>query len=150
MIEDLKVFRGSADLWEQFYPSDETWFKNVGNKTLTSTKDAGIDIEAELGTADAQSIGRKVKGWLVAHMSSGPCIAAILQGNEAPKKVRRICGATLPNLADPGTIRFDLSSDSPVAANREKRPVLNLIHASDPDEANAVAREIDLIFGASG
>lgn len=148
-IAELKILRGSPDFWNQFYPSDETWFRNVGTKTLTSCREIGIDVEVEIGTNDALAIGKKVKEWLVAHMSSGPAIAAVLEGNEAPRKVRKLCGATLPNVADPGTIRFDFSSDSPALANREKRPVFNLIHASDPDEENSIAREIDLVFGAS-
>ena len=103
-------------------------------------------MEAEIVTTDPLAIGRKVKEWLVGHMSSGPCVAAVLEGNEAPRKVRKLCGATLPNVADPGTIRFDFSCDSPALANREKRPVFNLVHASDPDEENSIAREIELVF----
>ena len=148
-IAELKTLHGSPDLWRQFYPSDEGWFKNVGTKTLTSCREIGIDVEAEIGTSDPIAIGKKVKDWLVGHMSSGPCVAAILEGNEAPRKVRKLCGATLPNVADPGTIRFDFSCDSPALANREKRPVFNLIHASDPDEENSIVREIGLIFGPS-
>lgn len=145
-IVELKMLRGSAELWKQFYPSDDTWFKNVGTKTLTSCQELGIDVQAEIGTRDPLVIGKRVKEWLVGHMSSGPCVAAILEGNEAPTKVRKLCGATLPNLAAPGTIRFDFSSDSPALANREKRPVFNLIHASDPDEENSFARESALVF----
>jgi len=103
-------------------------------------------VEAEIVTTDPLAIGRKVKEWLVGHMSSGPCVAAVLEGNEAPRKVRKLCGATLPNVADPGTIRFDFSCDSPALANREKRPVFNLVHASDPDEENSIAKEIELVF----
>ena len=56
-------------------------------------------MEAEIVTTDPLAIGRKVKEWLVGHMSSGPCVAAVLEGNEAPRKVRKLCGATLPNVA---------------------------------------------------
>jgi nucleoside-diphosphate kinase len=148
-ITELKMLRGSTELWKQFYPNDEAWFRSVGTKTLTSCREIGIDVQSEIGTTDPLAIGKQVKEWLVGHMSSGPCIAAILEGNEAPRKVRKICGATLPNIADPGTIRFDFSCDSPALANREKRPVFNLIHASDPDEENSFAREIALVFDPS-
>lgn len=145
----IKSFQGTSDLWTRFYPSDDEWLTNVGGKTLTSCQSLGIDVQAELGTADAIAIGRLVKKWLVEHMSSGPSVAAIITGNEAPLKVRRLCGATLPNVADPGTIRFDYSSDSPAAANKAKRPVFNIIHASDPSELGSVEREIEIIFGTN-
>jgi len=59
--------------------------------------------------------------------------------------VRKICGATIPNLADMGTIRGDYSADSPSVANSEKRAVMNLIHASEtPQEAE---HEIKHWFG---
>jgi len=91
-----------------------------------------------------------VKDWLVDHTSNGTGVAAVLEGNEALVKVRTACGKTLPNVATPGTIRFDFSSDSPSLANEEKRPVFNLIHASDPEESRdgkrAAEYEINLFF----
>ena len=91
-----------------------------------------------------------VKEWLVENMSSAESIAVVLSGNEALQKVRAACGKTLPNIAAPGTIRFDYSTDSPTLANDEKRPVFNLIHASDPEEERegraAVDYEIELFF----
>jgi nucleoside-diphosphate kinase len=48
--------------------------------------------------------------------------------------VRKICGATMPYLADMGTIRGDYSADSPAIANMEKRPVMNIVHASETKE----------------
>jgi nucleoside-diphosphate kinase len=59
--------------------------------------------------------------------------------------VRKICGVTLPYLADMGTIRGDFSADSPAIANSEKRAVMNLVHASEtPQEAQ---HEINFWFG---
>jgi len=37
-------------------------------------------------------------------------------------------------MADMGTIRGDFSNDSPVIANKEKRAVMNLMHASETSE----------------
>lgn len=145
-ITNIKMFKGSAELWNAFYPSNDAWFKNAGSKTLASCGETGVDVQKELGTTDALAIGKMIKRWLVEHMSSGPCVAAILEGNEVARKVRIACGATLPNVAAPGTIRFDFSSDSPSLANREKRPVFNLVHASDPDEEGSIEKEIGLIF----
>lgn len=134
VISEIKVVREDAEFWEKFYPSDDSWYNNAGSKTLESCQKLGIDVQERLGTTEPAEIGRMVKDWLVDHMSSGVSVAAVLEGNEAIVKVRTACGKTLPNVADPGTIRFDFSSDSPSLANEEKRPVFNLIHASDPEE----------------
>src|SRR6185503_13989124 len=88
-IADIKRVHGSADLWERFYPSDETWFKNAGSKTLESCREVGIDVQKELGTTEPVKIGKMIKHWLVTHMASGPSIAIILEGNEATTKVRK-------------------------------------------------------------
>jgi nucleoside-diphosphate kinase len=149
-IAAIRTLTGDRDLWERFYPSDEAWFRNVGGKTIDDAKARGLDLKPRLGTDDAPAIGRMVKGWLVDHMASGAAIAAVLEGNEARVKVRAACGATMPNRAAPGTIRFDYSSDGPALANDEKRPVYNLIHASDPEEKrggkSASDYEIGVLF----
>jgi nucleoside-diphosphate kinase len=60
----------------------------------------------------------------------------VIQGIHAVDVVRKIAGPTIPATAEMGTIRGDFSIDSPVLANKEKRAVMNLIHASEtPQEA---------------
>ena len=149
-IVAIRTVKESAAFWEKFYPSDARWFSNVASKALENYERNGIDVRKELGTADPAKIGRLIKDWLIDHMKSGASIAAVLEGNEALQKVRTACGATLPNKAVPGTIRFDYSADSPTPATAAKRPVFNLIHSSDPDEArgkaSAAQYEIELVF----
>ena len=146
-IAAIRVVTGERALWERFYPSDESWFAAVGGKTIEDAAARGLDVKARLGTDDPSAIGRLVKTWLVDHMASGPAIAAVLEGNESRTKVRAACGATMPNRAAPGTIRFDYSSDSPALANDEKRPVYNLIHASDPSETRGAQSAADYEIG---
>jgi nucleoside-diphosphate kinase len=67
-------------------------------------------------------------------VTSGPLVAAVLEGDEAIEVVRAINGATDGRKAAPGTIRGDLS-----LSNRE-----NLVHGSDGEES--AAREIALWF----
>jgi nucleoside-diphosphate kinase len=71
-----------------------------------------------------------VRGWLIDYISSGPVAAFVLEGIHAVSVVRKLVGDTLPYRAAPGSIRGDLSIDSPTVANLMKRPVRNLIHAS--------------------
>jgi nucleoside-diphosphate kinase len=67
-------------------------------------------------------------------VTSGPLVAAVLEGDEAIEVVRAINGATDGRKAAPGTIRGDLS-----LSNRE-----NLVHGSDSPES--AEREIKIWF----
>jgi len=67
-------------------------------------------------------------------MTSGPVLAFVLQGPHAIEVVRKIVGFTLPQKSQPGTIRGDYSFDSSYLANKNKRPIRNLIHASGNKE----------------
>jgi nucleoside-diphosphate kinase len=67
-------------------------------------------------------------------VTSGPLVAAVLEGDRAIEVVRALNGATDGCQAAPGTIRGDLS-----LSNRE-----NLVHGSDSPES--AKREIALWF----
>lgn len=66
---------------------------------------------------------------LEAYMTQGPSVMIALAGENAVAKVRAINGATNPEKAEPGTLRYDFapsmtenvvhSSDSPASAERE-------------------------------
>jgi nucleoside-diphosphate kinase len=58
---------------------------------------------------------------LVEFIISGPVAAVALEGPDAIATVRRLVGKTMPNEAEPGTIRGDLGISG----------LRNLIHASD-------------------
>ena len=73
---------------------------------------------------------------LVEFITSGPVAAIALDGPDAIATVRRLVGKTMPNEAEPGTIRGDLGVSG----------LRNLIHASDaPGTAES---ELALWFGA--
>ena len=150
-IAGIKAISGERDVWEKFYPSDAVWLEHVGSLTAEDCRTRGFDLKAKYGTRNNRDIGLVVKARLVDHMSSGLAVAVVLIGIDCRTKVRITCGATLPNKAAPGTIRFDFASDSPNRANDENRPLYNLIHASEPSETRddlaAADFEIDLIFG---
>jgi nucleoside-diphosphate kinase len=71
---------------------------------------------------------------LVEFITSGPVAAIALEGPDAIAVVRRLVGKTMPNEAEPGTIRGDLGISG----------LRNLVHASDAPET-AVA-ELALWF----
>jgi nucleoside-diphosphate kinase len=80
--------------------------------------------------------GKHFYAGLVEFITSGPVAAIAVEGPDAIAVVRKLVGATMPNQAEPGTIRGDLGVSG----------LRNLIHASDAVEtANA---ELELWFGA--
>jgi nucleoside-diphosphate kinase len=83
----------------------------------------------------AEHEGKPFFGSLLEFITSGPVVAAIVEGPRAIAAFRQIAGATDPvETAAPGTIRGDL------ALNTQE----NLVHGSDsPDSAK---REIALWF----
>jgi nucleoside-diphosphate kinase len=79
--------------------------------------------------------GKPFYAGLVEFITSGPVAAIALDGPDAIAVVRRMVGRTMPNEAEPGTIRGDLGVSG----------LRNLIHASDAPET--AAAEIGLWFG---
>ncbi len=113
------------------FPKDQAWVHRLGEKSLNTYTKYGLDPKAQLGTDDADKIGAMVKEWLFEFLTSGPMVKMVVEGVHAIDMVRKICGNTLPNLADMGTLRGDYSVDSPALANAGKRAVHNIIHASE-------------------
>ncbi len=114
----------------------------VGN-ILSRFEAKGLSIVAlELRSIDgdmadqhyAEHVERDFYPPLRAFVTSGPMLAAVLEGDEAVEVVRLINGATDGRKAAPGTIRGDLS-----LSNRE-----NLVHGSDSPES--AEREIKMWF----
>lgn len=79
--------------------------------------------------------GKHFYAGLVEFITSGPVAAIALEGPDAIAIVRRLVGKTMPNEAEPGTIRGDLGMSG----------LRNLIHASDAPETAQF--ELDLWFG---
>lgn len=92
-------------------------------------------INAELAdTHYAEHVEREFYPPLREFVTSGPLVAAVLEGDEAIAVVRELNGMTDGRKAAAGTIRGDLSM-----SNRE-----NLVHGSDSVES--AIREIQLWF----
>jgi len=114
----------------------------VGN-ILTRFEAKGLSVVAlEMRTIDvakadehyAEHVQRDFYPPLREFVTSGPMLAAVLEGDEAVEVVRALNGATDGRKAAPGTIRGDLS-----LSNRE-----NLVHGSDSPES--AEREMKIWF----
>ncbi len=127
----LEMFWPQKSQIDGHYPKDEAWLKRIGEKTLKNYKDYGFDVKKELGTDDLKEIGNLVRGWLIDYMTSGPVVKAVIKGIHAIDMVRKIVGPSMPTEAEMGTIRGDFSVDDSTAANRDKRAIHNLVHASE-------------------
>ncbi len=140
----LKMFQATRDQIDEHYPKDEGWMKRIGEKTKVNYEKYGLDV-ATLGTTDNLKIGQMVRGWLLDYLTSAPMIKMVIEGPHAVDLVRKMAGNTIPAQAEMGTIRGDFSVDSAAFANRDKRAIFNVVHASEtPEEAE---HEIDFWFG---
>ena len=94
-----------------------------------------LDVPREMAERHyAVHAGKHFYAGLVEFITSGPVAAVALEGPDAIATVRRLVGRTMPNEAEPGTIRGDLGISG----------LRNLIHASDAPET--AASELDLWF----
>ncbi|MCD6327687.1 nucleoside-diphosphate kinase [bacterium] len=93
--------------------------KNLAGGVLDCFERAGLRIVAAkmlwLQREQAEAFyyvhkEREFFGSLCEFMSSGPCIVAVLEGEDAIKKARAIMGATDPKNAEEGTIRKQFAS----------------------------------------
>jgi len=118
--------------------------RRVIGEIITRIEGKGLSIAAlelkhvsdELARAHyAEHEGKPFFPSLLEFITSGPVVAAILEGPRAVAAFRQIAGGTDPvEKAAPGTIRGDLGLETQ----------FNLVHGSDsPDSAE---REIDLWF----
>lgn len=144
-IVALEMFQPTREQIDRHYPKNEQWITRLGEKTLATYEKYGYDAKKELGTTDAFKIGTQVRGWLLNFMTSAPLVRMVVQGVHAVDMVRKIVGPTMPYQAEMGTIRGDYSADSPALANKEKRAVQNLVHASETSEE--AKHEIKFWFG---
>src|SRR3989344_3458025 len=144
-IVALEMFQPTKKQIDGHYPKDKAWITRLGTKTLSTYEQYKMDPKKDFGTDDPFKLGVMVRSWLIDYMVSAPLVRMVVQGLHAVDVVRKISGPTLPFKAEMGTIRGDYSIDSPALANKEKRAVMNLVHASEtPEEA---MHEIKYWFG---
>ncbi|WP_156221120.1 nucleoside-diphosphate kinase [Pseudactinotalea suaedae] len=121
--------------------------RHLTGEILRRIEAKGYSVVAlQLRTADAdllaghyaEHVGKPFYGPLVEFMSSGPVVAAVVEGHRVIEGFRSLAGATDPTVAAPGTIRGDLARDWGLAV------LQNLVHGSD--SAESANREIGLWF----
>jgi nucleoside-diphosphate kinase len=119
--------------------------RNISGKVLTKIEENGFTIVAmkKLWLTKKQAEGfyavhkaRPFFDSLTSSMSSGPCVALVLEKNGAIAAWRKLMGATNPATAEPGTIRKEFAVDLEQ----------NSVHGSDAPET--AEYEIKYFFSA--
>ena len=119
--------------------------RNVSGAIFDMIQQSGLNVVAlkMLRLTKAQAEGfyavhsaRPFFDSLTSYMSSGPIVAAVLEGEDAIARYRTLMGATNPANAEEGTIRKRFAVD--VEANS--------VHGSDAPET--AAQEIPYFFSA--
>ncbi len=110
-------------------------FEKNGLRPVAMKKAQLSKEQAELFYAEHKE--RPFFGELVGFMTSGPVVLQVLEGESAITKNRELMGATNPNNAEEGTIRYDF-------ARGNEDLSANAVHGSDSPEA--AAREISFFF----
>ncbi len=138
-VTAMKMVLPSKALAERHYPLEKGWYEPLWKKTKENYESKGISFKET-----AIETGTRVRNGLLEGLTSGPVVAMVVEGNYAVPIVRKIVGATAPEKAEPGSIRGMFSTDSYDLADKGKRAVRNIVHASDlPDTAK---REIAVWF----
>ncbi len=128
----------SGELISRF---EKIGLKIVGIKMVYSTEEQArkhYDEDLE------KRRGKEVRDSNVKFLTSGPVIAICFEGIHAVEIVRKMIGATEPKSALPGTIRADYAHMSYTHADKVKKAIPNLVHASD--SAESAKKEINLWF----
>jgi nucleoside-diphosphate kinase len=123
--------------------------RNLVGEVLRRVEAKGYRLVAlQMLTADRETLerhyaeheGKPFYDPLLEFMSSGPLVAAVVDGERVIEGFRSLAGATDPTTAAPGTIRGDLGRDWGLKVQQ------NLVHGSDSPES--AAREIGIWFPA--
>lgn len=143
-ITALKMVWPDKELVRSLYTDDPEYARSVGEKTLEGYRKLGTDPREHYGTDDPVTIGQKIREQNIAYLTSGPVLAAILEGHQAVPQVRTMVGHTVPAVSPAGTIRGDFALESTLSAGRASRAIVNLVHASGSGQE--ADREIALWF----
>jgi len=141
----LSMRTPTIELARNHYQDAPEDLRRMGEKFSQAAALLGVDLEAVFGTSDAIDLGKIIYERNLRFLTSGPIVAAVIQGSNAVRKVRAICGSTMPIDAQPGSIRGDFASVGAEQLLFSETTVYNVVHSSD-DTDGAARREIDLWF----
>jgi len=113
--------------------------RSLVGRILSKFEDAGLKIVGmKLVWVDTKLAAQHYKAHtkkpfykdLVGYFTTGPIVAAVIEGVHAVQNVRKLVGDTSPHEAAPGTIRGDFSHTSMAYSSKTGSGGKNIIHAS--------------------
>lgn len=135
----IKMVSPTKKLAGTHYAADPKWFVETGTRSINAAKERGVIIKET-----PVQFATKIRNYLIESLSSGPVVAVVLEGNEVIAITRKLVGSTEPKRAEPSTIRGTYSIDSYALAEEKKRPIMNIVHASE--DKRTAEREIKVWF----
>lgn len=112
----------------------ESGFKILARRRTTVTPEQARELYSV-------HVGKPFYDGLIKFITSGPSIMAVIEGEDAIARVRKMMGPTDPRQAPPGTFRGDNIGD-PLFT--EDGTMMNVCHGSDSPES--AKKEIAIFF----
>lgn len=140
-IVAIKMFDKDEARLRKHYHKDDEWLNSKGKGFRTDNLAKGIKFKES-----DKELGQHIIDRVIEYMMESPLIGMVLEGNAAAEIAQKIAGPTEPKKADASTIRGGMANDSYKIAAEEDRAIYNLVHVSDPKDAE---KEIKLWFSAS-
>jgi len=135
----MKMVMATEEQLITHYNKTDEWYEKKGKGIVADMEAHGLPV-----TKEPIEYGKDIIRNMVRYMTAAPCVAMVLEGNQAVAVVTKLVGSTEPATSDVGTIRGDYTLDSYSHATIENRGVRNLIHCSEsPEEAE---REMAIWF----
>jgi nucleoside-diphosphate kinase len=122
-IVGMKMVKANAELAMKHYPHE--MISVLGTKTMKDWQEMGIKTDLS-----EEQLGEIAWQDLIKFATEAPVIAMVIEGVHAVDVVRKICGTTSPQRAQPGTIRGDFSPISMGYASKKGFGGRNVVHAS--------------------
>ena len=141
-IAALKMILPSQELAEKHYKVTPEAIEKTGGNTIKAYEAKGIEVKES-----KEEITKRVFGWLQKYLMEGPVVAIVFEGYHAIEIGRKIVGHAEPRQAELGTIRGDYAIESYALADKEERPLRNIMHASGNKEESD--NEVPLWFSES-
>lgn len=119
-VTAMKLVNAEREIVEKHYAAEEDYLVSLGKKS----EEAGDKIN------DYKEQGMMIVTGLREYLTGNDIVVMIISGKNAIAKVREIIGHTNPVKAEKKTVRGDFGQDDILTANKAKRAVRNLVHAS--------------------
>ncbi len=123
----MKFVAATEEQCWKHYNKDEAWFLKKGIKIVENLKEMKRPVEKE-----AIEYGKDIIGAVVKYMVAGPIVAMVWEGNSSVAIIKKLVGATDPDMSVVGTIRGDYALDSYYMCDFDNgRAIRNLVHCTD-------------------